>query len=102
MDPGQIGRAGDGMSAAARQLQSHLLAMRAELGGFGQVFGSDLVSALISGCYQAISQAAMTSYDDNVRALGGHGERLRLMGTRYLRTEDLSAIEVNRVREILG
>jgi hypothetical protein len=102
VDPGQIGRAGAGITAAARQIQSHLQEFGAELGGFGQVFGSDAVSAAIGGCYEAIAQAAMTSFADNVRALGGHGERVRIMGAGYLRAEDVSAIEVNRVREILG
>ena len=102
VDAEQISRSGAGITAAAQQLQSHLQGFQSQLGGFGQVFGTDAVSSLISGCYQAISQVAMASYLDNLKALGAHGQRVRVMGAGYKQAEDVAAIEVNRVREILG
>jgi hypothetical protein len=102
VDAEQISRAGAGITAAALQLQSHIQGFQSQLSGFGQVFGTDAVSSLIAGCYQAISQAAMESYGDNLKALGAHGERVRVMGDAYKQAEDVAVTEVNRVREILG
>jgi hypothetical protein len=102
VDAGQISRCGAGITDAAQQLQSHIQSFQSQLGGYGNVFGTDAVSSLISGIYQAISQAAMQSYGDNLKALGAHGERVKIMGAGYKQAEDVAVTEVNRVREILG
>ncbi len=102
VDAGQISRSGAGISAAAQQLQSHVAAFQGELGGHGNAFGSDQVSSLIAGIYQAISQAAMECFGDNTKALAGHGQRVQVLGQGYQQAEQVNTTEVNRVREILG
>jgi hypothetical protein len=102
VDGGQISRSGAGIAAAAQQLQSQITAFQGELGGHPNAFGSDQVSSLIAGIYQAISQAAMECFGENQKALADHGQRVQVMGQGYTQAEQVNTTEVNRVREILG
>jgi hypothetical protein len=92
---GLLGQAIDGMDG-------DLSAFEGELGGFGRPWGGDEIGMLIGACYQGAYDMAMECFTTNLDELDGFAEDLETMADNYQGAEDLSEIEVNRVREILG
>ncbi|MFA1538474.1 WXG100 family type VII secretion target [Actinomadura monticuli] len=90
------------LGQAIDQMDQDLAAFKGELSGFGQPWGGDDIGMLIGACYQGAYDLAMECYDSNLDELDGFAEDLEEMADNYKDAEDLSEIEVNRVREILG
>jgi hypothetical protein len=97
-----VHRAGAGIASSAQALRAKVQSFQAELQGFGQPWGNDDIGSLIGMCYQAIYEAAMECFADNIGELAGQAEGVQAMAATYREAEDASAIEVNRVRDILG
>ncbi len=102
VDAEDIHRAGTGIASSAQALQAKLQEFQAELQGFGAPWGNDDIGSLIGMCYQAIYEAAMECFAENVGEMGGQAEGVKAMAATYREAEDTTAIEVNRVRDILG
>jgi hypothetical protein len=102
VDAEDIHRAGGGIASSAQSLRAKVQSFQAELQGYGAPWGNDDIGSLIGMCYQAIYEAAMECFADNIGELNGHAEGVKAMAATYREAEDTSAIEVNRVRDILG
>lgn len=102
VDPQHIRRSGAGVRSSAQQLRSELQAFQNHLAGYGEPWGNDDLGSLIGGCYQAISELAFDCYNDNIAELEGHADGVNAMASTYFQAEDVSAIEVNRVHDVLG
>jgi hypothetical protein len=102
VDPEDIHRAGAGIATSAQALQAKVQSFQSELQGFGEPWGNDDIGSLIGMCYQAIYEAAMECFGANIGELLGDAEGVKSMAATYREAEDTSAIEVNRVRDILG
>ena len=102
VDAEDIHRAGGGIAMSAQALKAKLEAFNAELQGFGAPWGNDDIGSLIGMCYQAIYEVAMECFASNIGELEGQAEGVRAMAATYREAEDTTAIEVNRVRDILG
>ncbi|MBA9007244.1 WXG100 family type VII secretion target [Thermomonospora cellulosilytica] len=101
-DSPAIDRAGGRIQLSANDLKAKVDAFNTELQSYGQPWGSDDVGMLIGMCYQAIYEIAMECFQENIAELSEYGNSVRVMAATYRESEDLSAIEVNRVRDILG
>ncbi|MFI0405713.1 hypothetical protein [Actinomadura sp. 3N508] len=101
-DSTQIQRSGDRIQISANELKSKLEAFTSELEGFGQPWGADEIGMLIGMCYQGIYEAAMECFQGNIEDMSAVGDDVKVMAATYRESEDLSKIEVNRVRDILG
>ena len=102
VDAEDIHRAGAGIASSAQALQAKVQAFQAELRGYGAPWGNDDIGSLIGMCYQAIYEAAMECFADNIGELTGHAEGVKGMAATYREAEDTTEIEVNRVRDVLG
>jgi hypothetical protein len=102
VDTEEIHRAGGGIATSAQALRGKLQAFQAELQGFGEPWGNDDIGSLIGMCYQAIYDAAMECFEANIGEMEGHAEGVKAMAATYREAEDTTAVEVNRVRDILG
>ncbi|GAA1775837.1 hypothetical protein [Actinomadura chokoriensis] len=95
-------KAASRLGQAIDQMDQDLAAFKGELSGYGQPWGGDDIGMLIGACYQGAFELAMDCYDSNLDELDSFAEDLEEMADNYKDAEDLSEIEVNRVREILG
>ncbi|GAA2423146.1 hypothetical protein GCM10010191_38840 [Actinomadura vinacea] len=95
-------RAATMLGQAIDRMDADLSALEGELGGFGQPWGGDEIGMLIGACYEGALDMAMECFGTNMDELDGFVEDLEKMADNYRGAEDLSEIEVNRVREILG
>jgi hypothetical protein len=102
VDPESIRRGGNGIRSTAHQIQAEWEALQAKLAGYGEPWGQDMLGMLIGGCYLAINEVITECIQENVNGLQDHAEGTTVMAANYLQAEDASAIEVNRVRQILG
>lgn len=102
VDAEEIHRAGGGIVSSVETLQEKLRAFEGELRGFGQPWGNDDIGSLIGMCYQAIYEVAMECFTGNIGDLGGHAEGVKTMAATHREAEDVTTIEVNKVRDILG
>jgi hypothetical protein len=102
VSPERIRKAGSGIRTSAQQLKADWEAFQAELSSFGEPWGNDDLGSLIGGCYQAIVEVAEECYSENLAEIDGHAEGVQTMAAAHYAAEDNSAIEVNRVRDILG
>ncbi|WUI01178.1 hypothetical protein OHR68_04970 [Spirillospora sp. NBC_00431] len=95
-------RAADRLGRAIDQMDGDLQAFKGELAGFGQPWGGDDIGMLIGLCYQGAYDLAMDCYDSNLDELDSFADDLEEMADNYKGSEDLSEIEVNKIKEILG
>ena len=95
-------RAAGLLGQAIDRTDADLAALEADLAGFGQPWGGDEIGMLIGACYQGAYDMALECFTTNLDELDGFAEDLETMADTYQGAEDLSRIEVNRVREILG
>lgn len=102
VDAEQIHRAGGGIATSAQALRARLQAFEAELQGFGEPWGNDDIGFAIGMCYQAIYEVAMECFGENISEMEGQAEGVQTMAATYREAEDTTAIEVNKVRDILG
>jgi uncharacterized protein YukE len=100
----QLRRSGAGIRSSADDASSRLAAFQSELSGYGEPWKGDPspVGQLIGAIYGVISQAALEAFGDNSKAMNEHAKKVQSMAQNYHEAEDVSSIEVNRVREILG
>lgn len=100
----QLHRAGTGVGSSADQSMTHLAALQSELAGHGEPWKDDPspVGGLIGAIYGAISQAAQEAFHDNAATMGRQAENIHAMASGFQQSEDLSTIEVNNVRDVLG
>jgi hypothetical protein len=98
----QIRRSGAGIGSSAQGAADRMGSFQSELAGYGEPWGNDMIGSLIGGCYQAISQAAFESFGENVKEMARHGQKAQAMAAGYQQSEDDSAVEVNRLRQMLG
>ena len=102
VDAESIRRGGEGIRSTAHQVRAEWQALQAKLSGYGEPWGQDMIGMLIGGCYMAIYELTAECIEQNVTGLEDHAEGATVMASNYLQAEDASAIEVNRVRQILG
>lgn len=102
VDTGQIRRSATGMRGSAAQLRSRLQAFQAKMAGYGEPWGSDEIGIAIGAIYTAASELAFECYASQIDGIDEMAEGVIVMANNYQKSEDLSKIEVNRVRDVLG
>ncbi|REE97123.1 WXG100 family type VII secretion target [Thermomonospora umbrina] len=102
VDPGDIRKAAGELGKVIDKLDQDLTTLESDLAGFGEPWGGDDIGMLIGMCYQGIHDLAMECFAGNLDELEAIAEDLEKMADNYQGSEELSDIEVNRVREILG
>lgn len=104
VDFGQLRRSGSGIASSADAASSRLTAFQSELAGYGEPWKDDPspVGQLIGAIYGVIAQAAQEAFTDNAKAMRGHADKVHAMASGYNDAEDVSSIEVNNVRKVLG
>lgn len=103
VDFGQLHRAGKGIGSSADDAVTRLTSFQSELARYGEPWKDDPspVGALIGAIYGVIAQAAHEAFHDNATTMGEHAKKVHAMTSGYQRSEDISAIEVNNVRDML-
>lgn len=102
VDAQAIMTAGDGVASAAEAVQAEVKAFQAELREFGEPWGNDDLGSLVGTVYQAISAIAMECYGVNTGQIVEIGGLVKMMGAKYLNTEQDNVNNINSYREILG
>jgi hypothetical protein len=104
VDFGQLRRAGAGIGSSADAASSRLASFQSELAGYGEPWKDDPspVGQLIGAIYGVIAQAAHEAFADNANAMGEHAKKVHVMASGYNQAEDVSALEVNHIRQVLG
>ncbi|TNY38216.1 hypothetical protein [Thermomonospora catenispora] len=102
VDSGQIRRSANGMQGSAAQLRSKLQAFQAKMAAYGEPWGHDDIGFAIGTIYTAASELAFECYASQIDGIDEMAEGAIVMANNYQKSEDLSEIEVNRVRDILG
>ncbi|WP_067464325.1 hypothetical protein [Actinomadura macra] len=101
VDHQQMLKTGRRLDEAAQGVRSHWEQFRGELDSFGQPWGQDDIGSLIGGCYQAIFEVFQECLGDNADAVGEYATGVQEMAHGYREAEDVSHIEVNRVKDFL-
>ncbi|TDB91921.1 hypothetical protein E1264_00170 [Actinomadura sp. KC216] len=102
VDPGQIRKGATGMQGSSSQLRGRLQDFQAKLAGYGEPWGGDDIGFVIGTIYMAASELAFDCYSSQIDGIDEMSEGATLMANNYQSAEDLSEVEVNRVRDILG
>ncbi|MDL4816851.1 WXG100 family type VII secretion target [Actinomadura opuntiae] len=101
VDHEQMLKSGRDIGNAATDLRSHWQQFQGELSSYGQPWGEDDIGSIIGGCYQAVLEVFQDCLDDNIEGVAEHGDGVQTMAAGYREAEDTSAIEVNRVNDVL-
>jgi hypothetical protein len=102
VDSGQIRRGATGIQGSASQLRSRLQAFQAKMAGYGEPWGGDDIGFAIGTIYLAASELAFECYASQIDGIDEMSKGAIVMANNYQASEDLSEVEVNRVRDILG
>lgn len=100
----QLKRAAGGIGSSAEETASRLASFQSELASYGEPWKDDPspVGELIGAIYGVISQAALEAFGDNAKEMGEHARKVGQLAQGTETAEDLSALEVNHVRDVLG
>ncbi|SEG78165.1 hypothetical protein SAMN04489712_11239 [Thermomonospora echinospora] len=102
VDSGQIRRGGSRMQSSAAGMRGRLQDFQARMAGYGEPWGGDDIGFAIGTIYAAASELAFECYTSQIDGIDEFSEGAIVMANNYQKSEDLSGIEVNRVRDILG
>jgi hypothetical protein len=92
-DRAQLKQSGDGIVTAHGDAQTHLNACQSQINGYGEWWNpdkdpNDLIGGLLGGCFTAVHQMMMSTGQQNLDALQGHGQAMQAMAGNMTDAED--------------
>jgi hypothetical protein len=95
-DRAQLKQSGDGYVTASGDGQAHMNTCQSQIDSFGEWWNpnndpNDIIGGLLGGCFTAVHQLMMSSGQQNLEALHGHGRAMQAMSGNMTGAEDVNA-----------
>jgi prefoldin subunit 5 len=101
VSPERLRASADQIEQSVQQMDADLDALEGATADYASACGSDDLGTAIAACYEAISDMAFDSYEQNLDELIGYAEGLDAMADRYEQAEQENMDAFDRIGEQL-